>query len=46
MVQRQEFGAEFRREAVDLTRRQQVSVSQVAHGLGVNANVPSRCRRE
>ena len=39
MVQRRKFNAEFKREAVELTRRPQASVSQVAQELGVNANV-------
>ena len=46
MAQRRKFSAEFKREAVDLTRRPQASVSQVAQELGVNANVLSRWRRE
>ncbi len=46
MAQRRMFSAEFKREAVELTRRPQASVSQVAQELGVNANVLSRWRRE
>lgn len=46
MVQRRKFSAEFKREAVELTRRPQASVSQVAQELGVNANILSRWRRE
>lgn len=46
MVQRRKFSTEFKREAVELTRRPQASVSQVAQELGVNANVLSRWRRE
>ena len=46
MAQRRKFSAEFKREAVDLTRRPQISVNQAAQELGVNANVLSRWRRE
>lgn len=46
MVQPRKFSAEFKREAVELTRRPQASVSQVAQELGVNANILSRWRRE
>src|SRR5512146_2026032 len=46
MAKRRRFSAEFKREAVELTRRPQASVSQVAQELGVNANVLSRWRRE
>ncbi|MDE2270775.1 MAG: transposase [Xanthomonadaceae bacterium] len=46
MAKRRRFSAEFKREAVELTRRPQASVSEVAQELGVNANVLSRWRRE
>ena len=46
MTKRRKFSTEFKHEAVELTRRPQVSVSQVAQELGVNANVLSRWRRE
>ena len=46
MSKRRKFSAEFKREAVELTRTQSASVSQVARDIGVNANVLTRWRRE
>lgn len=46
MSKRRKFSAEFKREAVELTRTQSASVSQVAGDIGVNANVLTRWRRE
>jgi len=46
MAKRRRFSAKFKRQAVELTRRPQASVSQVAQKLGVNANVLSCWRRE
>ncbi|HJR14899.1 MAG TPA: transposase [Rhodanobacteraceae bacterium] len=40
MAQRRRFSAEFKREVVDLTRRPQTSVSQVAQEPGINAKCP------
>lgn len=46
MSKRRRFSAEFKREAVELTRTQSASVSQVARDIGVNANQLTRWRRE
>ena len=46
MSKRRKFSAEFKREAVELTRTQSASVSQVARDIGVNANQLTRWRRE
>ncbi|MBN8714026.1 MAG: transposase [Xanthomonadales bacterium] len=43
-MKRRKFSAEFRREAIGLTRRPQASASQMAQGLGVNANLLGRWR--
>lgn len=46
MSKRRKFSAEFKREAVELTRTQSASVGQVARDIGVNANQLTRWRRE
>jgi len=46
MSERRKFSAEFKREAVELTRAASASVSQVARDIGVNANQLTRWRRE
>ena len=46
MSKRRKFSAEFKREAVELTGTQSVTVSQVARDIGVNANQLTRWRRE
>ena len=46
MAKRRKFSAEFKREAVELTRQQGASVGQVARDIGVNANQLTRWRRE
>ncbi len=46
MGRRRKFSAEFKREAVALTAEPDVSVAQVARGLGIGANLLGRWRRE
>lgn len=46
MLQRRKFSAEFKRGTVELMRRPQVAVSQVAQKLGVDSDILSRWRRE
>lgn len=46
MAKRRKFSAEFKREAVELTRQQGATVGQVARDIGVNANQLTRWRRE
>lgn len=46
MAKRRTFSAEFKREAVELTRQQGASVGQVARDIGVGANQLTRWRRE
>ena len=45
MGKRRRFSAEFKREAVALTARPDVSVAQVARDLGIASNLLSRWRR-
>lgn len=46
MAKRRKYSAEFKREAVGLTRQPGASVSQVARDIGVSANQLFRWRRE
>jgi len=46
MSQRKKYSAEFKREAVELTRRSGVSCRQVALDIGINPNMLSRWVRE
>ena len=46
MSERRKFSNEFKREAVELTRSANVTVSQVARELGVNATLLSKWRRQ
>jgi transposase len=46
MTQRRKYSAEFKREAVALTRQPGVSCRQIALEIGVNPNVLFRWRRE
>ena len=46
MSKRRKFSEEYKREAVDLTRQPNVSISQVGRDIGVNPNLLSRWRRE
>jgi len=46
MPKRRRYSAEFKREAVNLTRSSPDSTSQVARELGINANVLTRWCRE
>ncbi len=46
MAKRRKYSEEFRREAVNLTRQPDTSVSQVARDIGVNAGQLFRGRRE
>ena len=43
---RRKFSAEFKREAVELTRQPGVQVTQVAQDIGVHANQLTRWRTE
>ena len=46
MSKRRKYSAEFKREAVALTRQPGVSASQIAREIGVNPNMIYRWRRE
>lgn len=46
MANRKRYSAEYKPEAVGLTRQSGVRVSQVARDIGVNANELYRWRRE
>ena len=46
MAKRRKYSEEFKREAVNLTRQPDASVSQVARDIGVGANQLFRWRRE
>ena len=43
---KQKYSAEFKREAVEMSRRPGASVKQVAQGIGVHPNVLTRWRGE
>ena len=46
MSKRRNYSSEFKREAVELTRMDGVTISQIAKDLGIGANMLSRWRRE
>lgn len=46
MAQRRTFSEEFKREAVGLSRQRGAKISEVAHDIGVGANLLWRWRRE
>lgn len=46
MAKRRKFSEEFKREAVNLTRQPNATVSQVAHDIGVGSGDLFRWRRE
>jgi transposase len=46
MAKRRKYSEEFKREAVNLTRQPDVSVSQVARDIGVGSGQLFRWRRE
>jgi transposase len=46
MAKRRKFSEEFKREAVNLTRQPNASVSQVARDIGVESGLLFRWRRE
>ena len=46
MAKRRRYSAEYKREAVDLARSSEVSISQVARELGINPNMLGRWCRE
>lgn len=46
MQKRRKYSQEFKREAVALASGSEVGVSQVAHELGINANMLGRWCRE
>lgn len=46
MTKRRKYSAEFKREAVKLTRQPGVSCRQVALEIGINPNLLARWRRE
>lgn len=46
MTQRRKFSEQFKREAVELTRQPGAVVSQIAHDIGIGANLLWRWRRE
>jgi transposase len=43
---RRQYTKEFKKEAVELVTRQDYTVSQAAHSLGINGNMLARWRRE
>ena len=46
MSKRRKYSPEFKQEAVELTRMDGVTISQIAKDLGIGANMLSRWRRE
>lgn len=46
MSKRRKYSAEYKREAVELTLVEGVTISQVARELGIGANLLGRWRRE
>ena len=46
MPKRRTYSPEFKREAVELTRMEGVTISQIARDLGIRANMLGRWRRE
>ena len=46
MSKRRKYSPEFKQEAVELTRMDGVTLSQIARDLGIGANMLSRWRRE
>lgn len=46
MAKRKRYSAEFKREAVGLTQKPEVSIRQVAREIGVTPNQLGRWRRE
>jgi len=46
MEKRRKFSPQFKREAVELTQREGVSIQQAAQGLGIGPSMLSRWRRE
>ena len=46
MSKRRNYSPEFKQEAVELTRMDGVTISQIARELGIGANMLGRWRRE
>jgi len=46
MEKRTQYSAEYKREAVELSKRADMTVSQVADDLGISRNMLTRWRRE
>lgn len=46
MVTRRNYSPEFKREAVELASQPGQTITQVAHDLGIRANMLSRWKRE
>ena len=46
MTKRRKYSAEFKREAIALTRQPGVSCRQIALDIGINPNLLSRWKRE
>ena len=46
MLKRRKFSAEFKQGAVEQTRQPGVSCAQLAHELGIGANLLTRWKRE
>ena len=46
MSKRRKYSPEFKREAIELTRMDRVTINQIAKDLGIGANMLSRWRRE
>jgi len=46
MPKRRNYSPEFKHEAVELTRMEGVTISQIARDLGIRANMLGRWRRE
>jgi transposase len=46
MAKRRNYSPEYKREAVELTRMEGATVSQIARDLGIRANMLGRWRRE
>ena len=46
MSKRRKYSAEFKREAVELTRQPEANCRQIALDIGINPNLLSRWKRE
>ena len=43
MQKRRKYSREYKLEAVQLAKQSDITLTQVAHNLGINANMLARC---